>query len=229
MVFESQSSKQIVSKQRVADHGEVYTNEREVNAMLDLVKDQTENIEATFLEPACGTGNFLAEILRRKLEVVARKYRKIQFDYERYAILAVAGIYGIDILADNVAACRVRLLDIFRRHYTRHFGKKTNPACLKSAEYILSLNIIHGDALKLTQVVTGQPIEFAQWSAINSRLIKRHDFEFRSLLGVPGDEPLYRTEAFSDITADNGSENRIFHSVRDYPPVHFLKLGDGHD
>ena len=68
--------KQVKSKQRVADHGEVFTAEREVNAMLDLVKQETERIDSRFLEPACGDGNFLSEILRRKLAVVKRSYGK---------------------------------------------------------------------------------------------------------------------------------------------------------
>lgn len=67
---------QVKSKQRVADFGEVYTNEREVNAMLDLVADQASNPEKTFLEPACGNGNFLSEVLARKLNAVADKHKK---------------------------------------------------------------------------------------------------------------------------------------------------------
>ena len=110
--------KQVVSKQRVADHGEVYTGAREVNAMLDLVKQETERIDSRFLEPACGTGNFLAEILARKLGVVETRYAGSQLEWERYAVLAAGSIYGIDILADNVAACRERLSALFDRAYT---------------------------------------------------------------------------------------------------------------
>ena len=100
------AEQQVRSRQRVADHGEVFTGEREVNAMLDLVEQETERIDSRFLEPACGTGNFLAEILRRKLRVVAARYRRGRLDYERYGVLAVSSIYGIDILEDNVIACR---------------------------------------------------------------------------------------------------------------------------
>ena len=89
-------NKQVVSKKRVADHGEVFTSEREVNAMLDLVKQETERIDSRFLEPACGTGNFLVEILRRKLEVIKNRYKKNQLEYERYAVIAVSSIYGVD-------------------------------------------------------------------------------------------------------------------------------------
>ena len=108
---------QVKSKQRVADHGEVLTPKCIVNAMLDLVKPETERIDSRFLEPACGTGNFLTEILERKLRVVEKRYRKSQLEYERYAILAVSSIYGIDILEDNVQECRQRLAEIVDLRY----------------------------------------------------------------------------------------------------------------
>jgi SAM-dependent methyltransferase len=112
------SEKQVISKQRVTDHGEVFTNQREVKAMLDLVKQETERIESRFLEPACGTGNFLAEVLERKLQVVKMRYGKVQLEYERNAVLAISSIYGIDILEDNIQECRDRLFNIFNQKYT---------------------------------------------------------------------------------------------------------------
>src|SRR5690348_9350074 len=112
---------QVISKQRVADHGEVLTGKRVVNAMLDLVKQETERIDSRFLEPACGNGNFLTVILERKLAVVERRYGKSQLDFERYAVLAVSSIYGIDILPDNTHICRCRLFEIFDANYTRLF------------------------------------------------------------------------------------------------------------
>src|ERR1041384_6547601 len=111
--------KQVVSKQRVADHGEVLTGRREVNATLDWVNPEPERIASRFLEPACGTGNFLAEILERKLRVVEARYGKSQLDYERNAILAACSVYGIDILEDNVRQCRQRLFGIFDLNYLR--------------------------------------------------------------------------------------------------------------
>ena len=103
------------SKQRVADHGEVFTAEREVNAMLDLVKQETDRNVSRFLEPACGTGNFLTEILTRKLAIVEKRYRRNQLDFERYSIIAISSMYGVDILEDNIAECRERLFDIFNK------------------------------------------------------------------------------------------------------------------
>ena len=75
-------TKQVKSKKRVTDHGEVFTAASEVNAMLDLVKHETERIDSRFLEPACGNGNFLIEILKRKLHIVEGRYSKSQLDYE---------------------------------------------------------------------------------------------------------------------------------------------------
>ena len=136
-----------VSKRRVTDHGEVFTGSREVNAMLDLVKHETERIDSRFLEPACGNGNFLAEVLRRKLRIVESRYRKSQLEYERNAVLAVSSTYGIDILEDNVVGCRQRLLGIFAAAYTRLFKNRTRPECWNAIKFILERNIIHGDAL----------------------------------------------------------------------------------
>lgn len=102
---------QVISKQRIADFGEVFTNDQIVNDMLDLVKQETERIESRFLEPARGTGNFLTEILRRKLDVVEKNYRRSLLEFERYLIQAVWSKYGIDILEDNVIEGRRRLFD----------------------------------------------------------------------------------------------------------------------
>src|SRR3989338_1831439 len=149
--IESMDSKkhenQVVSRKRVTDHGEVYTGKREVNAMLDLVKQETERIESRFLEPACGTGNFLTEILERKLNIVESRYNKSQLEYERYGILAVSSVYGIDILEDNVVECRNRLFDIFDQKYTSLFKEGVKEECRDAVKHILEKNIIWGNAL----------------------------------------------------------------------------------
>ena len=135
---------QIKSKERVAAHGEVFTSEREVNAMLDLVKQETERIDSRFLEPACGDGNFLIEILRRKLAVCegrvkAKQYTQLQ--YEQAAVQSVSSIYGIELLADNAEACRKRLLDYFTQQYSALFKSKCKSECIESVKYLLSQNI----------------------------------------------------------------------------------------
>lgn len=214
------SGKQVISKQRVVDHGEVFTSEREVNAMLDLVKQETERIESRFLEPACGTGNFLAEVLERKLRVVEGRYRKSQIEYERYAMLAVSSIYGIDILQDNVAACRERLYAIFDGHYSRLFKKTAKDECRRAARFILGRNIIHGDALTLKSVgPDAHPITFSEWSLVTGGLIKRRDFTFHELLSRAEDRNLA-------LFGEGGGEAFIPMPVREYPLIHFLKVAD---
>ncbi len=210
--------KQVVSKQRVVDHGEVYTGAREVNAMLDLVKPETERIDSRFLEPACGTGNFLAEILRRKLAVVDGRYGKSQLEFERYGVLAVASLYGIDILLDNVVECRRRLLALFDERYTARFRAKAKDECRAAVRFILAHNIIHGDALTLKTVGDApQPIVFAEWALVRGSQIKRRDFTFRELLDRAGRKEL----------ALFGQDRAAFipEPVREYPPTHFLELG----
>jgi hypothetical protein len=211
---------QVVSKERVSDHGEVFTSTREVNAMLDLVKQETERIDSRFLEPACGHGNFLAEILHRKLAIVEAKYGKNQTDFERYAILAISSIYGIDILEDNVRDCRKRLFDIFDDYYARLFKEKCKQECRKTAEYILVKNITWGDALSLARVNDKkEPIIFSEWSAVNGSMIKRRDFTFHGLLQHEGMKEL---PLFSDL----GEDVFIPQPVKEYPLTHFLRLAD---
>lgn len=212
--------KQVVSRQRVSDHGEVFTNTREVNAMLDLVKQETERIDSRFLEPACGTGNFLTEVLERKIRVVEESYAKSQLEYERYAVLAVSSIYGIDILEDNVARCRDRLFEIVDGHYIRLFGNTTKPELRNSVEFVLSRNIVWGDALTLKTVGESPlPIVFSEWSLVNGSLIKRRDFSFKELVNQAS---LQELPLFSDL----GEEVFIPLPIREFPLVHFLKVAD---
>jgi len=212
--------KQVVSKQRVADHAEVLTGRREVNAMLDLVKSETERIDSRFLEPACGTGNFLAEIVERKLRVVEARYGKSQLDYERDAILAVSSVYGIDILEDNVRQCRQRLFGIFDLNYLRLFKGKSHDDCRESVRYILERNIIQGDALSLKTVGDNpKPIVFSEWSPVNGSMLKRRDFTFHGLLAH---EAIKEMPLFSDL----GGDVFIPTPEKEYPPTHFLKVAD---
>ncbi len=209
---------QVKSKKRVSDHGEVFTNKREVKAMLDLVKQETERIDSRFLEPACGTGNFLVEILERKLIVVEARYKKSQLEYERNAITAISSIYGVDILEDNVIACRDRLLGIFTKYYINHYKKDFNEEFLKSAQFILSKNIIWGDALTMKTIVS-DPITFSEWSAVNGSMIKRRDFQLAKLL-----ENVEYNNDEMNLFSDNQEPVFIPQPVAEFPLTHFLKI-----
>jgi hypothetical protein len=213
------ANSQIVSKARVADHGEVYTNPSEVNAMLDLVKVETERIESRFLEPACGTGNFLVEILRRKLAVVRVQYAKQPRSFERYTVLAVTSIYGIDILADNLVACRRRLYDIVAETYKSAIKRVPSDEFMQVIMHILNRNIVHGDALTLQTVNEPiEPITFAEWSFINNTMLKRRDFIFRQLVE--------QDQAPNTLISDQGEIAFIPTPVAEYPAVHYMRIAD---
>lgn len=179
---------QVKSKERVEEHGEVFTNEREVNDMCDLVKQETERIDSRFLEPACGDGNFLIEILKRKLEIVKKKYKKSHYDYERFSLLALGSIYGVELLEDNVKACRNRLYELWQKEYKEICKKDSNKQAEDSAIYILSKNIIQGNALTLKCVNAEgkdieKPIIFSEWSfPFNDARMQRNDYTLDELL-----------------------------------------------
>lgn len=216
------SENQIVSKQRVTDHGEVFTHEREVNAMLDLVKQETHRIDSRFLEPACGTGNFLAEVLTRKLEIVEKRYKKSQIEFEKHSIIAVSSLYGVDILKDNVKACRDRLFKIFNETYTNLYKKKCKDSCRRAVKFLLIRNILWGDALDLkTPDEDKNPIVFSEWSIVSDK-IKRRDFKYAELAEFDPKRPsLFHLREVSD-TGDT-----VFSPmpVMEFPLIHYLKLG----
>jgi len=184
---------QVKSKQRVADHGEVFTADREVNAMLDLVKQETERVDSRFLEPACGDGNFVAEILRRKLEaakkraIPPKKKKPLPMEFEKQSVIAVASIYGVDLMMDNVLACRERLYDIWNEEYENICKKEVNEDCRSAVRFILSRNIVCGNALSLKTVDdegndTEEPIIFSEWAFVMGDKMQRKDFRFDKLL-----------------------------------------------
>ena len=175
-------SKQIKSKQRVKDFAEVYTNEREINAMLDLVKDEANRIDSRFLEPAAGNGNFLIKILERKLETVRNHYKSNQSDYELYAFVAVSSIYAIDILEDNVKECRTRLFSYLKEQYGSLYKENCSYEFLESIKYLLEKNIICGDTLTGLKIGNPpEPIIFSEWTMFD-HYVKRKDFAMCDLL-----------------------------------------------
>ena len=205
---------QIKSRQRVADHGEVFTNEREVNAMLDLVKAETERIDSRFLEPACGDGNFLAEILRRKLEVVRKKYSRSKLDYERNAVAAACSIYGVELLADNVEVCRRRMFEIWDKEYSNICKNEANDDTREAVHFIFERNIQCGDALTM-HTDKGEPIVFSEWSFITRNQVQRRDYIFEKLLNREQSDNVQQT-----LLDDQDGGELLRRYVTDYRKVH---------
>ena len=197
----------VKSKKRVADHGEVFTPAWMVEAMLDLVKEETERIDSRFLEPACGSGNFIVQILKRKLAAVEVKFGKSDFERQHYALLGLMCIYGIELLADNIAECRANVLDVF----AEYLNIDETAGLYRAATHVLSENLVHGDALTM-RGIDGQPIHFAEWGYLGKGKFQRRDFRFDVLTG---------SSAFSaegSLFADLG-KHEIFPPIKTHPPM----------
>ena len=166
----------VKSKERVANHGEVFTPDWMVRAMLDLVKDETERIDSRFLEPACGSGNFLVQVLRRKLGSVELKYGRSDFERQHYALLALMCIYGVELLPDNIAECRANILEILAGYLDLDESDELH----RAASNVLSLNIVHGDALTMRNH-NGEAITFAEWGYLGKGKFQRRDFRLDTL------------------------------------------------
>lgn len=203
------------SKQRVADHGEVFTPAWMVEAMLDLVKGETERIDSRFMEPACGNGNFLVRILQRKLAAVELKFGTSEFEKRHYALLALMCTYGIELLADNIAECCANMLEILAEYLNLDESEDLH----RAASYVLSQNIVHGDALTM-RTSEGQPIAFAEWGYIGKGKFQRRDFRLDVLTGASA----YSQEG--DLFADLG-KHEIFTPTKTYPPMTVSELAAG--
>jgi len=195
------------SKQRVADHGEVFTPEWMVEAMLDLVKGETERIDSRFLEPACGSGNFLVKVLQRKLAAVEVKYGKSEFEKQQYTLLGLMCIYGIELLADNIAECRANLLEIF----AGYLNIEESDDLYKAGFYVLSVNLVHGDALTM-RTADDKAITFAEWGYLGKGKFQRRDFLLGDLTGSSS----YSAE---DSLFANMGKHEIFKPFKTYPTV----------
>ncbi len=197
----------VKSKQRVADHGEVFTPAWLVEAMLDLVKGETERIDSRFLEPACGSGNFLVQILRRKLAAVELRYGKSDFERRHYALFGLMCIYGIELLPDNIVECRANLLELF----SEYLALAPADDLYRSAFHVLSENLVHGDALSM-RAHDGQPITFAEWGYLGKGRFQRRDFRFDSLTQSS------EFSAEGSLFAHLGM-HEIFTAAKTYPPM----------
>ena len=197
----------IRSKQRIADHGEVFTPAWLVTAMLDLVKGETERIDSRFLEPACGSGNFLVQILRRKLAAVECKFGTSAFEKRHYALLALMCIYGVELLADNIAECRANVLEII----AEYLELQETDDLYRAAASVLALNLVRGDALTM-RACDGQPIAFAEWGYLGKGKFQRRDFRL---------DALTQTSALcgeGSIFAHMG-KHEVFTPIKTYPPM----------
>ncbi|OHD82021.1 MAG: restriction endonuclease subunit M [Spirochaetes bacterium RIFOXYC1_FULL_54_7] len=207
----------VKSKQRVADHGEVFTPPWMVEAMLDLVKSETERFDSRFLEPACGSGNFLVQILQRKLAAVDLKYGGSDFEKRHYALLSLMCAYGIELLADNIAECRGNLLEIF----AAYLNLTDADDFYRSAAYVLTQNLVHGDALTML-TLDGKAITFAEWGYLGKGKFQRRDFRFDSLtqMSAFGEAD----SLFSDL-----GKHEIFTPIKTYPPMTVKELASAAD
>jgi len=204
----------VKSRQRVADHGEVFTPGWLVQAMLDQVKDETERIDARFLEPACGSGNFIVPVLRRKLRAVERRFGRSDFEVRHYSLLGLMCIYGIELLADNVQECRANMLEVM----VDQLGIGRDDDLARAAAYVLSQNIVHGDAMTM-RTRRGAPITFAEWGYLGKGRFQRRDFRLDTLTqsAALGEQ--------STLFADMGKQE-IFTPTRSYPPVTMRDLAE---
>lgn len=206
----NETTEQLVfSKQRVADHGEVFTPAWLVDAMLDLVKDETERIDSRFLEPACGSGNFLIKVLQRKLAAVEMKYGRSDFDKKHYALLGLMCIYGIELLPDNIAKCRANLLEIM----VTYLKMSPSDDLIKAAFFVLEQNIIHGDAISM-RTNEGLAITFAEWGYIGKGKFQRRDFKLDVLMQSEGSLFAY------------AGKHAMFAPEKTYPPMNIRQLAE---
>lgn len=206
------SSALIKSKRRVADHGEVFTPHWLVEKMLDLVKGETERIDARFLEPACGSGNFLVPILQRKLAAVELKFGKSDFEKRHYALLAVMCCYGIELLDDNIAECRANMLEVF----SDYLGLTEVDELYRAAFYVLSLNLVHGDAMTMRDTA-GAPISVMEWGYLGKGKFQRRDFRLDVLTGMAS------FSAEGSLFAGLG-KHEVFTPAASYPPMTVIDL-----
>ena len=202
----------VKSKQRVADHGEVFTPPWMVEAMLDLVKGESERIDARFLEPACGSGNFMVQILRRKLAAVELKYGKSDFERRHYGLLGLMCIYGIELLADNIDECRANVLEVF----ANYLQLDETDDLYRAASYVLQQNLVHGDALTMRDH-NGQAITFAEWGYLGKGKYQQRDFRFDVLTGAS------KFSEEGSLFAELG-KHEIFTPVKTHPPMTVREL-----
>ena len=208
--------KQVKNRDRVTKFAEVNTSEREVKNMLNLVSEETNRLDARFLESACGDGNFLIEILNRKMEVLIKNFKKNQYEFERNSIVVIGSLYGIDILNDNVVIARERLFKKYFEIYKDLFINKIDKKFVDSIKYIIEKNIVQGNSLTLKKVNINKPILLSQWSIIEDK-VKRREYSFANLVSY---SPFEKDNLFSDL----GQEVEIPKTENDYELIKYNEI-----
>ena len=220
------------SRQRIADHGEVFTPPGLVRDMLNLpgVADECLRVDARFLEPACGDGNFLAEVLRRRLGRVSETHpKRALIPWERDALRGLANLYGIELLPDNAGRCRARLVGVFEDLYRGRFKAKARDAVVGAARRIAAANVLLGDALSMRHPSTHEPLVFTQWSMLTGGRFKRKRFEYRELLDPERPDAHLFGRPATDVHAEDGKPVFLPRAVGDLPFVHYLDLASEAD
>lgn len=202
----------VKSRQRVADHGEVFTPSWLVEDMLDLVKGESERIDSRFLEPACGSGNFVVPVLRRKLATVQEKFAASGFEKRHHALVALMSIYGIELLQDNAEECRQHLLGTL----FDYLGTDVGDEWFGAAHAVVHANIVQGDALSLT-TATGEPITFPEWGYLGKGKFQRRDFRYHSLTQLSSFD--------SDTLFGGPGDHEIFTPIKTYPSMTVAEIG----
>ena len=199
------------SRQRVADHGEVLTPAWLVEDMLSLLGEESERIDARFLEPACGSGNFLVPVLRRKLATVHLKYANSEFEKKQHALLSLMCVYGIELLADNAAECRTNMLDTL----FAYLGNSVGDEWFRAAQVVVEANIVQGDALAMT-TSAGKPLTFAEWGYLGKGKFQRRDFQYEALTG---------RSSIAGTLFELLEEEDLFKPTKTYAPMTVSELG----
>ncbi|MEW6907962.1 SAM-dependent DNA methyltransferase [Trueperella pyogenes] len=210
----------VKSKQRVGDHGEVFTPAWMVRNMLDLVKDESERIDSRFLEPACGDGNFLREVLRRKLATTQARYGKNEFERRHYGLLGLMCIYGIELLADNAQDCREHLAQIF----AEFIGPEDAEVWIVAARQVLAVNIVQADALTMLRP-DGSAIIFPEWGYLGKGRFQRRDFRYENLTqraAFGAGDGFGQDSLFADA-----SDDQLFTPAATYPPLTVVQIAHG--
>ena len=178
----SQHSQEVlVSHDRVSEYGEVFTPVETVRDMTDLLGQNTERFDCVVLEPSCGNGNFLVEILARRLRMLRKTYIRSQFEYEHYLFVATSTLYGIELVFENLLECRSRLLSKVKEFYVSDFNESANLRFVELLNLVLTKNIIHGNFLTGMNLSNSSKIEFTQWTFFKTQKLKRRDF----IMGAP--------------------------------------------